>query len=143
MEYSKKIVIRKYRVLKPFLHFKKNDVLELTLKLKYNFSSGRWNDSYIDVSSNLTAVFYDTVLPYTAVFDDNFLSADHLPYLLSSFLKECNVKDVEKVSSNLNYDIDNAEFGLERVKDYLKEIWFNSIKTEKALTDYEKRRKYK
>lgn len=143
MSYSKEVIIRKYKVLKSFIHFNEGDTVNLVLKLYYSFEEAGGTNSIHDITSSLVGKSYETTLPHKALFDEEFFQQIHNPYSLEEFLKECNISQAKDRSCGLNYDINNAEYGLLKVKNFLVEIWFNKIKTEQALIKYDKNTKYK
>lgn len=143
MNYNKEVIIRGYKVLRPFIHFNEGDIVNLVLKMNYNFEEGRWNDTPNAVTNNLIGSFSPSTLPHKALFDEEFFQQINNPYSLEEFLKECNISQAKDRSCGLNYDINNAEYGLLKVKNFLVEIWFNKIKTEQALIKYNKNTKYK
>ena len=138
VEYTKEVKIRTYRVLKPFMHFKKDDEVDLVLRLTYTIDGSSWNETYHSVQAQLVGVYDNTILPPKALLDEGFFENVWSPYKLLDFMKECSVAKPDNVAASVNYKIDNDNFGLDNAKYFLVELWFNQIKTDHLVAEFNK-----
>lgn len=134
-KYNEEVKLREYKVLAPFMHFKKDDIISLVLKLNYDFDSGRWDDRYYNAQSRLVATCYDTILPPKALYDKDFFENVWSPYMLSDFMKSCNVKDYESLSASVNVKL-SEESEISKTKDFITELWFKKIQVKDIINKY-------
>lgn len=136
-EYNKTVELKKFKVIKPFLHFEKGDevtaVVRFSLKLPHSY-----NSTYADVSIEIEGRSYDTVLPPKALYDEDFFKGVWEPKKLESFLTEMNLREdfLAQALHNKAY----SHKGLLKVVEFLRELWYHQSKSNFAYYNFKNKK---
>lgn len=136
-EYNKTVELKKFKVIKPFLHFKKGDEVSVVTRFNLRLPCS-YNSSYVDVGVVLEGRSYDTVLPSKALYDEDFFKGVWEPKKLDSFLIEMNLQE-DFLAQELHQKAHNHK-GLLKVVEFLRELWYHQSRSNFTYHKFKEKR---